>query len=89
MSQVKHANRLRLKVCVPAGLLRWWRLFVQNHLPKRKRGERPVEDVAPPPSDCPLPPIATDAAEPRRRPPHAPNAFGGRFPGPSVPETRR
>ena len=50
-TQVSHANRLRLKVCVPAGLLRWWRLFVQNHLPKRKRGERPVEDVAPPPSD--------------------------------------
>ena len=47
-TQVNHANRLRLKVCVPAGLLRWWRLFVENWIPKRKRGERPVEDVAPP-----------------------------------------
>ena len=50
-TQVSHANRLKLKVCVPAGLLRWWRLFVQDHIPRRKRGERPVEDLAPPPSD--------------------------------------
>lgn len=47
-TQIVHANRLKLKVCVPAGLLRWWRLFVQHFIPRRKRGERPLEDLAPP-----------------------------------------
>ncbi len=50
-TQINHANRLKLKVCVPAGLLRWWRLFVENFIPKRKPGERPVEDTASPPPD--------------------------------------
>jgi hypothetical protein len=49
-TEVVHANRRRLKICVPAGLLRWWRLFVEKYIPRRKRGERPVEDVSPPPS---------------------------------------
>ena len=48
-TQIRHANRLKLKVCVPAGLLRWWRLYVLKYIPKRKRGERPREDVAEPP----------------------------------------
>lgn len=36
---VSHANRRRLKICVPAGWLRWWRLFLSRFVPRRKRGE--------------------------------------------------
>lgn len=36
---VCHANRRRLKLCIPAGLLNWWRLFLARFVPRRKRGE--------------------------------------------------
>jgi len=36
---VRHANRQALKLCIPAGWLRWWRLFIQKFVPPRKRGE--------------------------------------------------
>ena len=36
---VCHANRRRLKLCIPAGLLNWWRLFLAKFVPRRKRGE--------------------------------------------------
>lgn len=38
-TQVSHANRRRLRLCVPAGRMRWWRLFLTQWVPKRKRGE--------------------------------------------------
>jgi hypothetical protein len=38
-TQVSHANRRRLRICVPAGMLRWWRLFLTRFVPRRKRGE--------------------------------------------------
>ena len=38
-TQVIHANRRKLRLCVPAGLMRWWRLFLARFVPRRKRGE--------------------------------------------------
>ncbi len=39
-TQITHANRRRLRICVPAGMLRWWRLFLARFVPRRKRGEQ-------------------------------------------------
>lgn len=50
-TQITHANRKRLRICVPAGMLRWWRLFMTLHVPKRKRGESTDEDYWPPGED--------------------------------------
>lgn len=50
-TQITHANRKRLRICVPAGMLRWWRLFLTLHVPKRKRGESTDEDYWPPGED--------------------------------------
>lgn len=36
---VCHANRRRLRICLPAGMMRWWRLFLATCVPRRKRGE--------------------------------------------------
>jgi hypothetical protein len=36
---VCHANRRKLRICLPAGMLRWWRLFLARFVPRRKRGE--------------------------------------------------
>ena len=44
--QVLHANRRVLRLCVPAGWMRWWRLFLAEFVPKRKRGERAEENHA-------------------------------------------
>ena len=44
--QVLHANRRVLRLCVPAGWMRWWRLFLAEFVPKRKRGERAEENYA-------------------------------------------
>lgn len=44
--QVLHANRRVLRLCVPAGWMRWWRLFLDAFVPKRKRGERAEEACA-------------------------------------------
>lgn len=38
-TQVTHANRRKLRICIPAGMLRWWRLFLARFVPRRKRGE--------------------------------------------------
>ena len=39
-----HARYDVARVCIPAGWLRWWRLFVDQWVPKRKGG-RPVTEV--------------------------------------------
>lgn len=36
---VCHANRRRLRICLPAGMMRWWRLFLARLAPRRKPGE--------------------------------------------------
>ena len=38
-----HARYRTATVCVPAGWLRWWRLFMDQFVPKRKPG-RPAKD---------------------------------------------
>ena len=38
-TQVCHANRRKLRICLPAGMMRWWRLFLTTFVPRRKRGE--------------------------------------------------
>jgi len=40
-----HARSTVAKICVPAGWLRWWRLFVDQWLPKRPPGHPRVEAV--------------------------------------------
>jgi hypothetical protein len=37
-----HAHRSRARIFVPKASMRWWRLFLQNHYPKRKPG-RPAK----------------------------------------------
>ncbi len=44
--QVLHANRRTLKLCIPAGWLAWWRLFLEKFVPKRKRGETTEESYS-------------------------------------------
>lgn len=39
-----HARSKVARICIPAGWLRWWRLFVDKWVPKRKVG-RPVLEV--------------------------------------------
>ncbi len=39
-----HARYQVARICVPAGWLRWWRLFVEKWVPKRKVG-RPVSEI--------------------------------------------
>lgn len=39
-----HARFKVARICIPAGWLRWWRLFVDQWLPKRKAG-RPVVEL--------------------------------------------
>ena len=39
-----HARYDVARICIPAGWLRWWRLFVDQWVPKRKPG-RPVMEV--------------------------------------------
>jgi hypothetical protein len=39
-----HARYEVARICIPAGWLRWWRLFVDQWIPKRKSG-RPVVEV--------------------------------------------
>jgi hypothetical protein len=40
-----HARYEMARICVPAGWLRWWRLFVDQWVPKRKPGRPAVEVV--------------------------------------------
>ena len=44
VSVSRHARYEVAHICVPAGWLRWWRLFVDQWLPRRKPG-RPVVEV--------------------------------------------
>lgn len=46
-TQITHANRRRLRICVPSGMLRWWRLFLTRFVPRRKRGEGLEEEYWP------------------------------------------
>jgi hypothetical protein len=39
-----HARYNVARICIPAGWLRWWRLFVEQWVPKHKTG-RPVKEV--------------------------------------------
>lgn len=39
-----HARYVVAQICIPAGWLRWWRLFVEQWVPKRKPG-RPMQEV--------------------------------------------
>jgi hypothetical protein len=39
-----HARYQTARICIPAGWLRWWRLFIDLFVPKRKPG-RPVADA--------------------------------------------
>jgi len=41
----RHARYAVARVCIPAGWLRWWRLFVERWVPKRKVGHPVVELV--------------------------------------------
>jgi|SRR6516162_1461393 hypothetical protein len=40
-----HARYEVARICIPAGWLRWWRLFIDQWVPKRKPG-RPVAEIA-------------------------------------------
>ena len=40
-----HARYHVAQLCIPAGRLRWWRMFVDQWIPKRKRGRPAVETV--------------------------------------------
>ena len=44
VSVSRHARYEVAHICIPAGWLRWWRLFVDQWVPKRKAG-RPVLEV--------------------------------------------
>jgi hypothetical protein len=40
-----HAPYNVARICVPAGWLRWWRLFVDQWVPRRKPGWPLIEEV--------------------------------------------
>ncbi len=40
-----HARYQVARICVPAGWLRWWRLFVDHWVPKRKPGRPATEEI--------------------------------------------
>jgi hypothetical protein len=40
-----HARFKVARICIPAGWLRWWRLFVDRWVPKRKAGRPVIETV--------------------------------------------
>jgi hypothetical protein len=40
-----HARYDVARICIPAGWLRWWRLFVDQWVPKRKTGRPVMEEV--------------------------------------------
>ena len=41
----RHARYEVAQICIPAGWLRWWRLFVEQWVPKRRPGRPRVESV--------------------------------------------
>jgi hypothetical protein len=45
-----HTHRSRARIFIPKAAMRWWRLFLTEHYPKRKPGRPPKEldlDLAP------------------------------------------
>ena len=46
----RHARYYRAKICVPAGWLRWWRLYFDRWVPKRAVGRPVLEEVDSAPS---------------------------------------
>ena len=40
-----HARYEVARICIPAGWMRWWRLFVDQWVPKRKTGRPVAEEV--------------------------------------------
>lgn len=44
VSVSRHARYQTARVCIPAGWLRWWRLFVAEWVPKRKPGQPTKDD---------------------------------------------
>lgn len=38
-----HAHRSRARIFIPKAAMRWWRLFLAEHYPKRKPGRPPKE----------------------------------------------
>jgi len=40
-----HARYEVARICIPAGWLRWWRLYVDRWVPKRKPGRPATETV--------------------------------------------
>jgi hypothetical protein len=38
-----HAHRTRARIFIPKASMRWWRLFLQDHYPKRKPGRPAME----------------------------------------------
>jgi hypothetical protein len=45
VSVSRHARYEVARICIPAGWLRWWRLFVDQWVPKRKPGHPVTEEV--------------------------------------------
>ena len=45
VSVSRHARYEVAHICIPAGWLRWWRLFVDQWVPKRKAGRPVLEEV--------------------------------------------
>jgi hypothetical protein len=45
VSVSRHARYEVAHICIPAGWLRWWRLFVDKWVPKRKAGRPVLEEV--------------------------------------------
>jgi hypothetical protein len=45
VSVSRHARYQVAHICIPAGWLRWWRLFVDKWMPKRKAGRPVLEEV--------------------------------------------
>jgi hypothetical protein len=43
VSVSRHARYEVAHICIPAGWLRWWRLFLGQWVPKRKAGRRVLE----------------------------------------------
>jgi len=44
-----HAHRTKARIFVPKAAMRWWRLFIQEHYPKRLRGRPPELRIDPAP----------------------------------------
>jgi len=42
-----HAHRRKARIFVPKASMRWWRLFLQTHYPKRKPGRPPKDEGIP------------------------------------------